>query len=313
MKPYYLLCFCSLLLSALSSPAHALESLSTLQMKEATAQAGISIALENITIESYDSAYKFTNPDAPLQFLSFEQGHSILTLSNCRSDVDGDGIIGYMTIDLFTVNDPVSLALGQSFVYVQSNDMELDYDLTIDTVNFCGNDIGSLALNSFAMPTFHLYFGAHETGIDAEFGAQFSIDQFSYGTDTTDTLTLSGITFADSFIGAPSSDPDTWEATGEFTFGDIHSGKPITMDIAADSTDVWQFTDKGGADYTVSNPRSGSGFIAINLPMQGSIRIDNMNFGGNDLGSFALDNIQAHKLYIEIPGRGLGVPQPATP
>ncbi|BCS95560.1 hypothetical protein DSLASN_11920 [Desulfoluna limicola] len=313
MKPLYLFSFCAIFLSLLFTHAHALQSLSTGQMKEATAQAGISIALKNVKIESYDTGYTISNPDDPLQYLSFQNGHSTLELTNSSSDLNGDGLIGCITIDLFTVNAPVNPAFGQPFFYLKSNDMELDYDLTIDTVTFCGNDIGSITLNSFAMPSFHLYLGAHDSGIDAELGAQISIEQFNYGTHGTDNLVLSGITFAEAFTGFPSDDPTTWQPTGKFTIGDIASGNPMTMDIAADNTDVWQFTDKGGADYTVTNPRSGSGFIAINMPVQGSIRIDNMNFGGNDLGSFALDNIQAHKLYMEIPGRGLGVPQPPTP
>jgi hypothetical protein len=45
--------------------------------------------------------------------------------------------------------------------------------------------------------------------------------------------------------------------------------------------------------------------------MSGSIRIENISFGGTsqtDLGMLAIDGLNVEKLYIEIPGRGLGTP-----
>lgn len=44
----------------------------------------------------------------------------------------------------------------------------------------------------------------------------------------------------------------------------------------------------------------------MNLPMQGAIHIDKVSLGGNDFGGIAIDGIKVEKLYIEIPGRGLG-------
>jgi len=86
------------------------------------------------------------------------------------------------------------------------------------------------------------------------------------------------------------------------------SNNPVTIDITTDTTESWEMTDSEGATYVVPNSRLGDGFIALNVPMQGSVRVENVSFGGHDMGPFALDDIMVEKLYIEIPGRGLGTP-----
>lgn len=305
MKPTLTLLYFSLLvLSWFSSPAHGMQDLSPTQMKNATGQAGISIGLKDVKLESRATSHTFANPDNPLQYLRLDDLHWALTLSNSRSDQDGDELIGGMTIDLMTRND-------QAYFFLDSKDMELSKDITIGTVNVCGTDIGSAGIDALSMPTFHLALGAHECGIDMELGARIAIEELRFGTDATDTLALSGITLAESFSQNPSdtlTDPSTWQATGEFTLGDITNDNPVTLDITADTTDAWTMTDTGGNSYSVPNPRAGSGFIALNMPFKGSIRVDAIKFGDQNFGAFALDNIQAHKLLIEIPGRGLGAP-----
>jgi hypothetical protein len=56
----------------------------------------------------------------------------------------------------------------------------------------------------------------------------------------------------------------------------------------------------------VDNPRHNTAYIGLNLPMSGSVRVENITFGGNDMGLLAIDGMNVQKLYIEIPGRGLG-------
>lgn len=75
MKTFNYICFCILFLSTLSQPANALQHLTASQMKDATAQAGISIGLDNIKIESWTTGCTVANPDDGLQYISFEQGH----------------------------------------------------------------------------------------------------------------------------------------------------------------------------------------------------------------------------------------------
>ncbi|SCY10283.1 hypothetical protein SAMN05216233_10414 [Desulfoluna spongiiphila] len=300
----------SLLVALLALPcvASGMEALSEHQMKGTTAQAGISIAMDDVTFYHHVDAFRLTDPDDPSGYMEFQDIESLTTIDVGTSDVNGDNTIGCITLDLFTVSDATSPINGKPLLYLVGADIDYNKDLTIGAINVCGTDIGSAAVDNYAMPSFHLYLGAHDCGVDLEFGARITMDQFSYGTSPDDTLTLSGITLAGSFTDNPAdtpSDPSTWQAGGEFVLGDIASGNPLTIDVATDTTASWADDADGNP---IPNPRLGSGFIAINMPMEGSLRIENMGFGTNDFGALALDNIQAHKLYIEIPGRGLGVP-----
>jgi len=293
---------------ALPSVTSGLEALSAVQMKGTTAQAGISIAMDDVAFYHHVDAFRLTDPDDPTGYMEFQDIESLSILDVGTSDVDGDNTIGCITLDLFTVSDATSPINEKPLLYLVGSDIDYNKDLTIGAIHVCGTDIGSAAVDNYAMPSFHLYLGAHDCGVDLEFGARITMDQLSYGTNADDTLSLSGITLAGSFTENPAdnpSAPSTWQAGGEFVLGDIDSGNPLTIDVATDTTASWANDPDGNP---IPNPRLGSGFIAINMPMEGSVRIENMAFGANDFGALALDNIKAHKLYIEIPGRGLGAP-----
>jgi len=289
---------------ALPCSVFGLAPLSENQMKDATAQAGITIAVEDMTLYSHIDAVQITEPGNPNSYMRLE---NIESFSNFLFEAE-HGPTGAFTLDLFTVNDTASAIDGKPLLYIDASHWNQTTSTTIDSINMCGTPIGSMSIDAFSTPSFHLYLGAHDAGVDMEFGAQVTIDQFSYRDEPgklagVDTLTLSGITLAGSFTGAPET-PSAWEPSGEFTFGNIMEGNPVTLDVAADNN---EFLSVNGTDGNpLPNPRFGSGFIALNVPMEGSIRVEHMKVEGNDLGAFALDNIKAHKLYIEIPGRGLG-------
>lgn len=295
-------------LFALPCTALGLHALSDEQMKRATAQAGISIAMDDVVIYHHTDAFRLTDPGNPSGTMEFQNIESLTTIDVGTSDVNGDNSMGCITLDMFTVSDANSPINGTPLIYLAGEDIDYHKDLTVESILVCGNDIGSAAVDNLSMPSFHLYLGAHDCGVDMEIGATITMDRFSYGTGPGDELALSGITLAGSFTDNPTDtpgDPSTWQADGEFVLGDITSGNPFTIDVATDTTASW--ADDANGD-PIPNPRLGSGFIAINMPMEGSLRIESMAFGGNDFGALALDNIKAHKLTIEIPGRGLGVP-----
>lgn len=297
-------------LLALPLCAFGLEPLSERQMKGTTAQAGIDIAMGDVALYQSVDAFRLcdtTEPFDPDAYIEFQNIESFTTLEVGVSDVNNDGNIGFLTLDMGTDTD------GKPWLYLTGSDLDLRKNVSIGNISFRGNSIGSAAIDTFSMPSFHFTLGAHGSGVDMEFGAQVTIDQLTYR-DTThvtnepDTLAFTGITFAGSFTkenpADDLTDTTTWQATGEFTLGDIASGNPMTLDVAADDNEY--LTILGTDGQPIPNPRYGTGFIALNVPMEGSVRVEHMKVEGADIGAFALDNIKAHKLYIEIPGRGLG-------
>ena len=279
-----------------------LEVLSKDQMQHAVAQAGIDIAIGDLVVETYTDSVTISNPDDMTQYIGFNGIGLSTQVDTATGDVDADGMINHLSIDVGIMNDQVMFI-------AESPDLCIETDMTISNIDFSGTSIGSLSVESMILSSFHLYMGPHagSSGVDYEFGQRLTIADLSFNYNASDALTFSGITLSNTFGGALRV-PSTWSAVGEFQVGDVLNGSPATLDIAADTQASWTMTDSNGVAYSVANPRYDTGYIALNMPMSGSIRVENMNFGGNDLGLLAIDGINVQKLYIEIPGRGLGKP-----
>lgn len=293
-----------MLLIAAPWPVRGLEALTEGQMKRSVAQAGVSIIINGNTYEKFSDSLSFADPDDPSKYAGFTGIHRLTTLNNGMTDVDGDGLINPLTLDVGTYH---SLAM----ILIDSPDLEIITNTTIDSLDFCGTSLGSLSIESMVISSLYGAFGPHDiSGISFEAGFAFSLDTFRYQYNTSQALTLSGLSLAASF-GGTLEDPSTWTSTGRFQLGDVAGGRSATLDIVSDSVQEWNFTDTNNVTHTFTNPRYNTGYIALNLPMTGSVRLENISFGGTDsgdLGVVAIDNINVEKLYIEIPGRGLGKP-----
>lgn len=283
--------FMSILIIKLSLPCpsvFSLESLTPDQMKNTVARAGVDIAITDAVVENYLHNVRFENTSIAGQYLSFDGIHFVSTLNTGSSDMNGDGLLNHLSLDVSDYNNQVML-------FFDCPDLNLTTDITVNSIDFYGTPIGSLSTDNMVLSSFHLYMGPHvNTGIDFELGVRMKIFSQTYKYNSTDSLTFSKITFAESISGTP-DDPSTWNlTTGQFRIGDLEHNNPATIDFFADPT-----TD-------TSNPRYDAGYVALNLPMNGSIRVENVTFGSNNFGSIAIDGLQVEKLYIEIPGRGLG-------
>lgn len=268
--------------------AFSLESLTTDQMKNTVARAGVDIAISDAVVENYLRNVRFENTSIAGQYLSFDGIHFVSTLNTGSSDMNGDGLLHHLSLDVGDYNNQVML-------FFDCPDLNLTTDITVDSIDFYGTPIGRLSTDNMVLSSFHFYMGPHvNMGIDFELGVRMKIASQTYKYNSTDSLAFSDITFAGSISGTP-DDPSTWNlTTGQFRIGDLEHNNPATIDFFADPT-----TD-------TSNPRYDAGYVALNLPMDGSIRVKNVTFGSNDFGSIAVDGLHVEKLYIEIPGRGLG-------
>ncbi|MFA6011297.1 MAG: hypothetical protein WC799_15030 [Desulfobacteraceae bacterium] len=264
------------------SSVYALETLSAAQMKNAVAQAGVDIAITDAVTEIHENHITFSSPDQDETtcYLTLNNLHLISSLNTGKSDENDNGFLNHLSLDV-----GINPATNQVMLFADSPDLSIVTDLTVDNIDFCGENIGKINVNDFTLSSFHLYAGPHvnQTGIDFETGQRTTIETMTYQYGNTEDLSLilSGVCLASSFNGTT--------AIGEFKVGDLSSGKQASINI----------------NYDISENRS---FLALNLPMEGSLHIENITFGGNDLGALTLDGIHAEKLYIELPGRGLGRP-----
>jgi len=163
-------------------------------------------------------------------------------------------------------------------------------------------DLGSINVSNMVRTESSLLIGAHAYGgVDFYHEAKTDIDfaKYTYNTTGSDNaLTFSGIHIAGSASGdprypnggpEPSPGPYTyqpWGFSGTFKIGDIADG-PAQIDIG-------------------TSVSSGTTMLQLKLPMEGSIRVEDVIFGtdvgGNPVhfGPLALDGIEVHRLAIGI-------------
>jgi hypothetical protein len=300
-----------------SSAAECLTPLTPVELKSCTAQAGVSIAVSDVVTEHFFNDFRFADPDDPTnQNINFQNINIVSRLSIGKNNVNGDSRIDPFTIDIGSINNMVMMALI-------APDLECNIDFTSQSILFNGANLGSLSISNMYFTDFSLMMGPHPTGTGIEFsiGSKVSIDNFQFryrhSSGQPESFSFGKTTLCNSFTDNSSDipeDPKTWKSSGPFIIGNpsnFGTFNSASIDIAGDLNQTWNFVDGTGTAYSVSNPRYNSGFIALNLPMSGSIRIENIKFGptGNsatNLGPLIMDGIKVERLSIEIPGRGLG-------
>lgn len=253
--------------------------------------AGVDIAINGNETEIYSEHFTISNPDQDdsLYHLSFNGIHSITTLNTGERDANADGTINHLRLDVGLFNNEVML-------FAESPDLTLSTDLTVDSIVFCNKNIGRLLIDDMNLSSFHLIGGPHlNNGVSFELGCTLNVDSFifSYNSDPDPIygfFSMEGISFEGSGV------------TEQFLIGNLSDSRPATIDIVSDDTAEWIL----GSNPPVANPRNGTAYISMNLPLQGSIHVDNVILNGKSFGGIAIEGINVEKLYIEIPGRGLG-------
>ena len=274
-----------LLLAAIISagPATAAEpaNLSDAELAGVTAQAGISI---NVETKSRLDINEFNISDTPdvgvdRQWIKFKH----ITVD------DGQG--GYFTTAT-SITDPITVDIGtndagRTLVSVYDPSHVLPRWYGIEDIEFVDLSIGSLNIDALSMGPSLYRAGAHADGTGGGFDFDYSTRitaqaiRFTYN-NVPEALTLSGIHLAGSATGAE-NDPATWSFTGNFKIGDMDAGTPAKLDVVTNTDDAPGVTS-----------------LVLNLPIQGSLRVENVNFGGNDFGPIAIDGINAHRLSLSF-------------
>lgn len=253
------------------------------ELSDVTAQSGVSIDISPNTL-------------ARITFGSWTIGDSSGSAANTlefNNIVIDNGAGG--SFSLGTADQPFTFDVGanpfnhsQTVGLLTGSDAVNPRYISVGSMVFCGQDIGSLDLQAITQNDRSLEFGPHANGgcgIDFEYATKMDIAaiQYTYNTQPQ-SLLLTGVHLCQSASGSP-EDPSTWSFAGAFQIGNLGSNyNPATLDVGTDTS-------------------LGKTVMVLNLPMQGDIRINNVNFGGNSFGPCALDGINIHRLSIElIPG-----------
>ena len=182
--------------------------------------------------------------------------------------------------------DP-SLWDAADFVLLDGLDGNIDslivkYEASVNHTN-TSQSLGSIKLAALRQGPSLLNYWAHAgQGISFEYRTAISADALTYTYNTTPTtLSLTGINIAGSATGAPET-PSSWAFSGDFKIGSIGDAgnTPATIDVATDG----------------SNKTS----LFLSLPMSGTLRVADVNIGGQGFGPIAIDGIQVHSLNVKI-------------
>ncbi len=318
--------FCGALFPCYSDAG--MEALADEELDTICGQAGVSIAVKNMQIFQYIDNFTYTCPEN-----AFGTCEGYLSLKNIEThnrtgdtalynydfgSITHSGII-YFDIADFEVASEEDWAFGTAPTQIQKVmttviapvwDQEVGYfigNIVFGDPNEGGvKDLGWADVGIFDLRSFQFYTAPHGYGIDFEADFELHIDTITYGyqenAGVCKTLEVNDIHIGDTFgfgLGADDpADPTTWytsigTAIGEFKIGDmfgdfangIHSN-PATFDA----------TDNSGTDTGLTKHAS----VKLNLPLEGSIRFEQVEFDGTDFGPGAIDGIKAHRLLIEM-------------
>ncbi len=282
-----LLLLVAAIISAVPARADQPANLSDAELAGVTGQAGISI---NVETKSRVEIVEYNISDTPDP--GFDQ-HWI-KFKHITID-DGTGWHptnkGYYTAAT-TLDDPIKLDIGtndagRTLVSFYDPSHVLPRWYGIEDVEFDGLSIGSFNIDALSIGPSLYRSGAHADstggGYDFDYSTRITAQaiRFTYNT-VPEALTLSGIHLAGSASGAE-NDPATWSFTGNFKIGDIDAGTPAKVDVVTNSDDAPGVTS-----------------LVLNVPIQGSVRVENVNFGGNDFGPIAIDGINAHRMSLSF-------------
>lgn len=279
----------------IASPTKAeMEAMSDKAMESVTAQSGFSAFFWDInfdyqigSLRIYDTdSDRSTDPDAGvLEFQNY-------TILNGYLNTETQPV----SFDIFSIVDEIHPMDGHSYMMWTALDWQQNINYSIDGFLFCGHDIGSLFLDEVQKPSYYMMIGSHGSGIDFEYGVDLDIGAATYQYNTSATagsFNLSNIKLAQSFSDMDDfdinnnttwdipTDTSLWEANGLFVIGDIDNGNPATIDIGYNTTDAF-------------------GAMRISLPMAGSIRVENLEFGSRNFGPCAIDGLQIHRLDVYL-------------
>ena len=246
---------------------------------------GLSIGLDNIAYYFQADSVSYTDTDtgnalelAHLMISNGQKGPA--TIQSGDVDVNHDGLMSPLTIDVTTISDPLSPVDGQAVAVFQALDWLEETHLQVEELRLCGQELGRLDIGVIHRPSFYWVVGAHDCGVDFEYGAQVSVDalRLTYNSQN-ENLALSGIHLASQIAGLPER-PDQWQIDGMFQIGALYEGRPATFDVGRDDT--------------------GMVGIEMNLPMSGCLRVENIQWAGQDFGPMAIDGIQVHRLNVRF-------------
>ena len=274
----------------LAFPAAALERMDDSDLDEVKAQSGIAIALSDVRIYKHKSDIAYRDTERHGNSMVFEN----IVFSN--------GNQGPMR---FNTPQPVTLRMlsnsERPIVAIEAPHWQQEVAIDVHNFVFCEQSLGSLHLSGFSPSEFALYASPLNNirgGIGFQLEAKAQVDelrwQYNRSSGEGDAAYIRGFHMAGSFVheGDVPEDPSTWQAQDRFAIGDLNP--------YGESQFLPAEFSMGG------NP--GRAYIELRMPMEGSVRMEEIRMGSHDMGPIIIDGMRVHELTVEFVAAGRAPP-----
>ncbi len=332
--------FTALLVAVLfihAMPALSLEKLSNNEMQEVTGQAGISAAVDEgvmlvqtptVTIWDAGTRDRFGNPLAVDGHISFRtkallgineafaldigmpyKGETVTVTDETSPEDSTTRTFSHPLSDMAMV--AFAQQSNEPFYTFQTQDIAV-YNHGLGGMSQIG-DLNLTGLNVFESRA-SLFPPAAGCGIRGVAGMRGKVGVIELeNPDQGLNASFSGIMIGAAFTGdslpeGPSAssqlDPSTWG----FDEGMFELGIPYYYHDDPNQADEQLHAHPFSLDIGGDPDRPGDfqAYIALNAPVRGSIRIQNLSSDNFDMGPVAIDGIRLYKNVVEFPGRGIG-------
>lgn len=268
-----------------------LKNMDNEELEKVVAQSGVSIEFDNAQYYNEFKNIEFYDSDA-VGYVSFKD----IVID------DGNGW-GYtlntnqpITIDIVEFSTGILDIDPDYALEIYAPDLEQNKFINIGSIQFNGQDIGKLTLGPIEQKSYKFWLappddntlGDTDSGLYFKYWHQSHIGEVEYKYNSNESLKLTNLTVANTISGDPKQ-PSTWVPSGSFLIGKNGGSDGDFARINITRTDLGNIFNH---DYRVQ--------MELDLPMSGSLRIENLKIGATSFGPIAIDNINVHKLAITI-------------
>ena len=293
-------------------------------LEEIWGTAGITIAVKNFQVFHHIDTIRYCASDNGAVELQNFLVHGIGNPAKFNFDFGtATSDSGIIYLDVFETEvapledwsgDPITdpIVRGMTSAIVPNWDQELGYTagsfILHDPTSTAGFtdpiDLGSITMGLIDMPRFATFTSPRigGSGFDFQNNFQLTIDKIGYAYNSAcDALELSSMYLGGNFVDAGDApeNPASWmpnRATpldfGEFQIGDLFGD--VDNDIYSNPAMIDVF------EADIYNDGYIYGLLDLRLSMTGSIRFENVDFGGTDFGPGAIDGINVHRLELQL-------------
>lgn len=255
-----------------------LRALDAAALAQVSAGDGVSILISGTDLDLTIGSLRILDP-AP--------GGGGLELRSIRLD-GGPGVPFSIDTDPshpITLDVATEATTGRSFAAVTFS-REEPYSLRAGQFLVAGVDLGSLDLENLWHRNVGIALAGHgdgTTGADAGIAIEASLGEARLTYNTAgEALRFTGVHLAESAAGAPES-PASWTFAGPLRIGTLLTN-PATLDVSG-----------GTADGSVKP------FLFLNLPVSGTVRVENVALGAQSFGPVVLDGLTMHTFRLLLP------------